>query len=399
MLFGSLPLEVILLVCDNLNIADLNALVRTCTSLARLLDSLLYQQAIKSSDYISQFIFAVIRGQSSAVSKFLKAGVSMSTFKECSFYPPYPVRNIRCDLDEVRYDAVAHKFHPFLAAAFFGYNDVLRILMSEGNVDVNFEGINPGPDTALEVAVWRNRPKTVKFLLEQGADIYCRSITTRSPIVHAVKCCTKTVLELIFKELHIRSKKLKLRGPKKEEYVKNIKAQCEEASLEACELGKPEAVEILLHHAVDVNLSIEDQRLLSYAAINHRVSTVQLLVKRGAKMENDRDCGIVTAMYDAHKRGEKEEHRILSGIVIYLLKSGCNVANGGIHACAVWCMANLKKSRELDRPFGTDRQREEIKRLLLKNGYDPKKCQHGCWKARSLERRYFNGTLMDLFWH
>lgn len=326
----------------------------------------------------------------------------MSAFDECSFDLPYLVRNTRRELDYVRYIAVSYKLHPLLAASFFGYIDVIRVLISEGNADVNFQNIYLEPDNALEVASSRNHPDIIKLLLEQGAtieNIDCRLITTKSPIVKAAQCDNKAALEFIFSELQVRSKKLKLRGHKKAEIAKNIKLQCEEACVKACELGKTAAVDVLLRQGgIDINLSIDDQRLLSYAAADLHVSTVQLLVKQGARMENERDCGIATAMYAGHILAEKEERRILSGIVIYLLRHGCNVANGGIHACAVWCMANLTKSRELDRPFGTDHQRKEIKRLLLKNGYDPKKCQHGCWKARSLERKYFSGTLLDLFW-
>jgi hypothetical protein len=60
---------------------------------------------------------------------------------------------------------------------------------------------------------------------------------------------------------------------------------------------------------------------------------------------------------------------------------------------------NLKNTRWLNREFGTYCQREEIKRLLLKNGYDPEKCQHGCWDADSLAQRYFSKTLVDFVWH
>lgn len=339
MFLGSLPHELLLLVCDHLNIADLNALARTCSSLASLFDPLLYQQAIKSGEYKYKFIFATVYGQISAVSKFLKAGVSMSAFDRCSFYFPYVVRNTKRDLSDARYDAVGHKLHPFLAASFFGHIDLIRILISEGNMDVNFEGINHGPDTALQVALQRYHPDIIKLLLEQGAkveEIDEKRFTTMSPIVFAARWGNKTVLKLIFNELHIRSTKLKLHGSKKAEFVKNIKRQCEKACWEACELGESDAVDILLRRGgVDVNLCVGKERLLSWAAKNSRASTVQLLVKHGARMENERDCGIVSVMYWGHTCGEKEERRILSGIVIHLLRSGCNVANSGIYACAL----------------------------------------------------------------
>jgi ankyrin repeat protein len=157
-----------------------------------------------------------------------------------------------------------------------------------------------------------------------------------SPIVFAARWGNKTALELIFNELHVRSTKLKLHGSKKAEFVKNIKRQCEQACWEACEFGKSDAVDILLRRGgVDVNLCVGNERLLSWAAKNNRFSTVQLLVKHGARMENERDCGIVSVMYWGHTCGEKEERWILPGIVIQLLRFGCNVANGGIHACAL----------------------------------------------------------------
>ncbi|KAF3395527.1 hypothetical protein DPV78_008596 [Talaromyces pinophilus] len=388
MLFGSLPVEVLLLICDNLNIADLNALARTCSSLVGLLDPLLYQQAIKSGNYKSQFIFAVIHGQSSVVSKFFKAGASMSAFDKCRFFPMYPNDEHWLDLAEVWEYRGIRNFHPLLAASFYGYIDMVRILISEGNVNVNFQnehthfGLN-----ALRVAIWRNHPDIIKLLLEHKAkieNIDRRSIRVHSPIVEAVACGNKTALTLIFNELSIRSNNPKLRGQKKVGFFKKVEPQCVEAFMKACKRGiKSTLVDMLLRQGgVDVNLCVDQDRLLSYAARYHRVSIVQLLVRQGARMENERDCGIATAMRRSHDVGDIEQRRILSGIVIYLLKSGCNVANGGIHACALWFMANLEQPR----PFGTDRQREEIKRLLFKNGYDPKECQHGCGEAHSLEQ-------------
>lgn len=299
----------------------------------------------------------------------------MSAFKKCSFYPPYLVSDNPVHRD-VLDDAVEHGFHSFLAASFFGHINVIKILMSEGNLDANFKGITfIGPNYALKIAIRRNHLDIVKLLLEQGATVEkidSRFITTRSPIVEAAQCDNRAALETIFNELRIRSDRLELHGQKKEEFVKNIKLQCEEACLEACELGQPAAVDVLLRQGwVDVNLSIEDLRILSHTALHLHVTTVQILVKHGARMENESDCGIVAAMYESRELERKEQCRILEGIVLYLLRSGCNVANGGIHACVVWYMANLESSRELN-PI--DRQREEIKKLLLKNCYDPMKC-------------------------
>jgi hypothetical protein len=74
----------------------------------------------------------------------------MSAFDKCLFYFPYVARNTKRGLYGARSDAVGHKLHPFLVAS-FGHIDFIRILISQGNMDVNFEGINHGPYTTLRL--------------------------------------------------------------------------------------------------------------------------------------------------------------------------------------------------------------------------------------------------------
>lgn len=312
----------------------------------------------------------------------------MSAFKES---PSLPF----ISSDRVRNVAVSIGHHPFLAASVLGYPDMISILIKEGKMDVNFRSITRGgPNTALMGAILYNQVDVIKLLLEQGAAIDyidSKSIIKQSPISQAAKRGNKIALELIFNELRNRSDKLMLHE-QEAGFGKNIQVQCEEACLKGCISDKTDIVEVLLRQGgVDVNLCIEQRRLLSYAVRGYQFSTVKLLVKYGARMENERDCGIVTAMYRDHIIGWE--------IVIYLLKSGCNVANGGIHACALWSMAHLGSLEE------RQQDAEDIKRLLLQNGYDPNKCRHGCWeavqtyrrgKARSLEQSYNRGRLPDL---
>lgn len=79
--FESLPLETILLICDNLDAAGLNALARTCSFMSSVVDPLLYQQAVKRDEYKPKVLYAVIYRQTNAVSKFLKTGVLMGAFE------------------------------------------------------------------------------------------------------------------------------------------------------------------------------------------------------------------------------------------------------------------------------------------------------------------------------
>lgn len=69
-------------------------------------------------------------------------------------------------------------------------------------------------------------------------------------------------------------------------------------------MGKSAAVDVLLRQGgVDVNLTFEDFRILSYAALHLHVSKFQIVAKYGARMENERDCRIVSATYANRELG------------------------------------------------------------------------------------------------
>lgn len=90
-----------------------------------------------------------------------------------------------------------------------------------------------------------------------------------------------------------------------------------------------------------MNLSIEQRRLLFWATIQGNLSTVKVLVNYGARMEHERDCGVVTALIHSGIPPFMDDVRI--GVsaekALYLLRSGFNVTNGDMLACALWCIA------------------------------------------------------------
>jgi ankyrin repeat protein len=108
--------------------------------MSRLLDSLLYQQAVTNGEYQykSKFLYTVVYGQTKAVSKFLKAGVLMSAFDN---YDEWAAR-IRylssCISEEKRLVSKEKSFHPLLAAAVFGNIDVIKVLLDEGSANIDF---------------------------------------------------------------------------------------------------------------------------------------------------------------------------------------------------------------------------------------------------------------------
>lgn len=96
-------------------------------------------------------------------------------------------------------------------------------------------------------------------------------------------------------------------------------------------------------------------------------------------MECERDCGAVTIL-SSHGWWDAIETDPYLDIIKYLLRSGYNVANGGVHACALWCLVKYSGSKG-HRCYATSRGRMEIMSLLLKYGFDQKKCRHGCFKT------------------
>ena len=100
-------------------------------------------------------------------------------------------------------------------------------------------------------------------------------------------------------------------------------------------------------------------------------------------MEHERDCGVVTALISSGSMC-KDDVRI--GVstekALHLLRSGCNVANGDMLACALWCIAKCSGTTG-HLWYATSDQREEMMRLMRKNGFDEKNCRHNCFKRRS----------------
>ena len=137
----------------------------------------------------------------------LKAGVLMSTFDDWNWTEGVKrvtasycvslqkIKAFPCIGFQKR-EALEYKLHPFLAAAFFGNVDVVRVLISEGNANVDFQ--DKSGNTALHYAIRADYPDIIKLLLEHGADCHQEK---HPPMNHAVKCGNKRAVELIFSKL------------------------------------------------------------------------------------------------------------------------------------------------------------------------------------------------------
>ncbi|GAM34135.1 Pfs, NACHT and Ankyrin domain protein [Talaromyces pinophilus] len=287
----------------------------------------------------------------------------MSEFKDytgyCSPYGRHRVPSVSVEKRE----ALKKKFHPLLAAAFFGYVDVTKILLSEGKANIHFQ--DDFEKTALHWAVEADHPDVIQVLLERGAGIkYPRkNKITKSPFVYAAELGNKYAVELMVNELRNRGSQFDLRV---------LKDQSGKACYEACRNGYSDIVDFLLRQGVDVNLPIEQRRLLYWATIKGNLSTVKVLVKHGARMEHENDCGVVTALISSGSSRKGDVRMSVSAEkALHMLRSGCNVANGDILACALWCIAKCSGTTGHQWYAASD-QREEMMRLMRKNGFDEK---------------------------
>jgi ankyrin repeat protein len=352
MLLACLPWEMLLLISELLDLEDLRAMIMTCSYINTVLDSMLYKRAIATGVYKQKFLYAAVWGRATAISKFFKEGVLMTQFDS------YTYTWWSCDCHNLIHakrnmPTWDPEIHPLLAATLFGHVDVIRTLLAEGNANVDFE--NDSGQTALIYAINNGRLDVAEILLRQGAKLMALDEDNKySPFIYATKAGNKDALELMLRELQNRS------IPKN-----TISNLCQRACLSACDDGHTDMVEFFLLKGVCVNDYFKDEGSLLYrASIKAHCKMFKLLVKYGARMENEKDTGAVSVF----------RHQPLPTakiVVKELLKSGCNVANGNRHACALWRIA-----RGYNRKLTPDRKLID---LLQERGFDKKKCRDKCW--------------------
>lgn len=171
-LLTSLPWELLLLIMEFVDLGDLRAMTMTCSSMSTALDSMLYKCAIFTDVHVQKFAHAAIWGRTTVISKFLKAGVSMIEFEgytlPCREQWIFHLKDYRW-MDDTMNTKILKGLHPLLAASIFGHVDVVRTLIIEGNMDVDFE--DASKKTALLYAIQLNHLDVVKILLEYGAKL------------------------------------------------------------------------------------------------------------------------------------------------------------------------------------------------------------------------------------
>lgn len=263
--------------------------------------------------------------------------------------------------------------HPLLAAVIFGHVNVVRTLLAEGNANIDFE--NRYGETALIYAINNFRLDMAEFLLGQGAKLMALDENDRnmkSPVIYAAKVGNKDVLEMMYRELRNRSI-----------LINTISNLSQQACFSACDAGHTDIVEFFLLNGVRVNDYFQDKgSLLYHASIKAHFKIIKLLVKYGARMENEKDTGVVSVFH--HRRLPTAKT-----VVTELLKSGCNVANGNRHDCALWRIA-----RGYNRKLNPD---YKLIDLLKERGFDKEKCRDKCWMTRNRYRFQGDDMMSEAF--
>jgi Ankyrin repeats (3 copies) len=391
MRFTSLPVELMLVTFDLTDLADLNVLSRTSKSMFDVVGRLLYRRGAQDSARTcrTRILYAAIHGQTNAISKLWSAGISMNGFENYTDSFIRTRENVyhnSLNSNIAKRTALEIDFHPLLAAALFGHVSVLSLLLSEGNVDIDFQ--DKSGRTALHYAIENDHSHVIRILLERGATLMPTKI---SPLVFAADVGNRDAVEMVVNELNKRAVPVKV-----------LKTESRNACRKACMKGFDDIVDVLLRHGTDVNLPVNSRGLLFWASSNCHLSTVKVLLKYGAKMESERDCGVVNALF--HRKPGEESGEFDPKIVTYLLESGCNVANGGLHACALWRILNEpdnsgQRRNHCSRYFmATQKEKNQIIKLLRKNGFDKKKCRHGCWEGafkEEFEKKFRKGHLLE----
>lgn len=185
---------------------------------------------------------------------------------------------------------------PLMKASGFGHFEIVKLLIERG-ADINWK--NSFGETALALASTRGSPEIVKFLLENGADIKSEDRTGRTAFIIA---CTSG---------HLQVANILL------EYDSSIRSQKNMLSktLINSSIGKnvEEILDFLIELGADINYSGGGQlgwTALIEVSVNGKKEAVQLLLKKGARVDTTDNSGN-TALLHAAKYGQIEAMRIL----------------------------------------------------------------------------------------
>jgi ankyrin repeat protein len=231
----------------------------------------------------------------------------------------------------------------FLEAADLGDVDLVKFFLQKG---VNINSVDERGNTALNLAVQRDRVKVVDFLLESGADINIANHSNFHPITTAITSGSEYFTEILLDRNAIISQRtIEAFQQLRTDYNKNNNhdrtnlivltrgaINLDEDSrnrlfLEAAKVGQIGVLNFLLDSGVDVNtISQEGYLAISLATFHCKPEVVKTLLKRGAEIDENIFSSVISANQTWIEARGANLGNELRQIVTMILSSGLDLS-------------------------------------------------------------------------
>ena len=293
----------------------------------------------------------------------------------------------RNKLDEVRealemganVNAVVYGSTALRMASDYGYTEIVRLLIENGDLDVNATDYDDDGRTALHLASIKGHTEIVKMLLEKGADVNAKDTLDRTALQYASQNGHTEIVKLLEEAIANNTENNSSEETQEEKDTKLLNAannnkldKVKEALDKGANVnaktfddwtalqlvswnGHAEIVAILLENGADVNMNDNEDgsTALQLASRYGHTEIVSMLLNYGA-IVNEVDNDGYTALQYASNEGH-------TNIVAMLLEKGADVnANNEYDGNTALHMASMNDEKE-----NTD-----IVRMLLEKGAD-----------------------------
>jgi len=291
----ALPNELLLMLADNLEPCDLNALLRASRHMHALFNTALYKASVKNRGNHTLY-WACMKGVPAVASRCLALGAPADT---------------ACSHHTMVFQG-ANSETPLFCAINHNKPEVVKVLLDHG---VNIDSQSRAGFTPLDVATRSGKDEIIRLLLDKGANINQSSPRSDSPLHYAV----------IFKrEQHLGTIRILL------EKGADVNATNGDQSTPLHLAQDKEAAEILVAWRADVNVvNRYDQTPLSYAIKEKDATWVKLLLRAGAHVNEPNRKG-ETPLFFIGQPG-KERKNTDAEIAAVLLEAGAKIGHNDIN--------------------------------------------------------------------
>ena len=223
----------------------------------------------------------------------------------------------RNKLDEVRealemganVNAVVYGSTALRMASDYGYTEIVRLLIENGDLDVNATDYDDDGRTALHLASIKGHTEIVKMLLEKGADVNAKDTLDRTALQYASQNGHAEIVKLL-EEAIANNTENNSSDESQEEKDKKL--------LQGAQRNKLDEVREALEMGANVNVKNDDGwTAIAIASQQGSIELVEMLLEKRANvnvMNNNGNTALISASYKGYKE-----------IVTMLLEAGAEV--------------------------------------------------------------------------